>query len=279
MRISEHISQTVRRLEQAGADSPALSGRLLVCHATGLDKIGLIMAGNMEMTGQAAEKLASLVERRASGEPLAYILGKKEFFGIDFTVDASTLVPRPETEHLVELALGLFTQDPILFADIGCGSGCIGLALLAQRPLWKGLLMDNSAAALAITAKNAAGLGVDCAIARADLFDLPLARASLDLCISNPPYIARAEKDLVMPECLAFEPHSALFSGKGGLSHLEAVIDGASACLKPGGWVIVEHGMTQAGAVRMLMQNAGFEKIRCQKDLASLDRCTLGQKG
>lgn len=279
MLISDHIRQTIRRLEKAGVDSPGLSGRLLVCHATGLDKIALLLAGNTEIDEAASARLDRLVERRAQGEPLAYILGKREFYGLEFFVDNSTLVPRPETELLVDLALELFPAGQATFADIGCGSGCIGIALLTQRPGWKGLLIDFSARALAVTAKNATKNALKCAIVQADIFALPLARNSLDLCISNPPYIAYAEKPLVMPECLAFEPHSALFSPNNGLGHLEAVINGASVCLKPGGWIIVEHGMAQAEPVKELLQGAGFASVNCRRDLAGLNRCTFGQKG
>lgn len=267
------------RLHEAGVDNPALCSRILVCEAARLDKTQLILNAQEEMESGAAERLRRMTERRAAGEPIAYILGKKEFFGLDFHVDPSTLIPRPETEHLVEAALERIGEGCITFADAGCGSGCIGLALLYHRPGWRGILFDISPAALNVAHVNSHSLHCESFLLQANIFSPPFGPRSLDLFISNPPYISNGEKALVMRECLDFEPHSALFSLENGLAHLRAAIMAAAFALRPGGWIMLEHGWNQARQVADFLGKSGFCNIFCQKDLSGLDRCAIAQKG
>ena len=278
MRLEEHERAARRILAKAGVDSPGLCARVLACKAAGLDRISCILAAEEELAPDRAACLSGLVARRARGEPLAYILGEREFYGLSFRVSEATLTPRPETEMLVEEALRLCPQATLRFADLGCGSGCIGATLIHERPGWHGILADASLPALEIARANAERLGIQADIVQADIFQLPFAASSLDLVVSNPPYIGRQDERLVMWETLAYEPHCALFSEKEGYAHLEAVIAGAAACLKSGGWLVVEHGDRQGSAVVEMLAAAGFGQIRDLPDLASLPRCALGQK-
>ncbi len=279
MRLYDHELNIRKRLAKARVDSPGLCARLLCAHAAGLDKIAYILACDQELPKAKESLLANIVERRAKGEPLAYILGFKEFYGVNFVVNSATLTPRPETEILVDQALAAFPENRrIFFADIGCGSGCIGLAILWQRKQWHGLLVDNSLPALAVAAQNLQKTDAQARLLQADLFQLPFQAESLDLVVSNPPYIAFEEKDQVMPECLAYEPHSALFSPCGGLRHLEAVIKSAHHCLKQGGFIILEHGASQAGKVLNILADFNFQNAKIETDLAGLPRCAIAQK-
>lgn len=278
MRLCEHELKAREILTKAGVDSPGLCARILTARAAGLAKIDYILCADQELDTAAAGRLEKFVARRAKGEPLAYILGEKEFYGLLFRVSAATLTPRPETELLVELALKFLPEQAIDFVDLGCGSGCIGETLLCLRPLWRGVLLDASWGALRIAQANARSLGCAAGLLQADLFDLPIKAASMDLIISNPPYISPEDKRLVMAETLAYEPHSALFSSSGGMAHIEGVIAGAANCLKNGGYVMLEHGATQAPKVAGLLLEYGFVQIETFKDLAGLPRCAVGRK-
>ena len=238
MRLREYEQNAARRLTKAGVDSPRLCAQLLAGHVLGLDRLHCVLAAERELTPDQAGTLEALTARRATGEPLAHILGGREFFGRTFLVTPDTLIPRPETELLVETALELLPAgQPLRFADLGAGSGCIGVTLCLERPRWCGLLLELSAPALEVARANAARLGAATRLdaLRADLRAIPLAGGSCDLLVSNPPYIADAERGQVMDEVLRFEPHSALFSPEAGLAHLRAVIAQAARLHRPGG--------------------------------------------
>lgn len=281
MRLRQYLNDAAKRLQQAGADSPRLCARVLAGHVLGLDRLQCVLQAERELDPQEESLLEALTARRAAGEPLAHILGRREFFGRDFQVTPQTLIPRPETELLVESALELLpARAPIRFTDLGAGSGCIGVTLVLERPDWRGLLLEIDPAALAVAGKNARALGaaalLDCVLA--DLSAAPLGAQSCDLLVSNPPYIAAAERGLVMDEVLRFEPHSALFSPENGLAHLRAVAGLAARALRPGGLLLLEHGAAQGAAVRGLMHAAGLTSAATRQDLAGLDRCTLAWK-
>lgn len=281
MRLGEYERQMARELTEAGVDSPRLCARLLCAHALGLDKLGVALAPERELDEAEVARLAALAARRAMGVPLAHITGVREFFGRDFHVTRHTLVPRPETELLVETALELLPRGGVSFADLGAGSGCIGVTLACERPLWRGLLLEKSGEALAVARENAQALldsgKARLACVRGDLFAPPLGARSLDLVISNPPYIGEGERGEVMDEVLRFEPASALFSPEGGLAHLAAVCEAARRLLRPGGLLILEHGAGQGAAVRGLMTRRGLVDIETRRDLAGLERCTLAR--
>lgn len=283
MRLGEYERRIARQLTEAGVDSPRLCARLLCAHALGLDKLGVALAPERPLAPFETARLDALAARRATGEPLAHILGTREFFGRDFRVTRHTLVPRPETELLVETALALLPAKPLTFVDLGAGGGCIGLTLALERPMWRGVLLENSAGALAVARENAAlllpeGEGGPLLV-RGDLFAAPLRARAFDLVVSNPPYIGEVERAGVMDEVLRFEPATALFSPTGGLAHLTAVIEAARRLLRPGGLALVEHGAGQGAAVRSLMAARGFVGVETRKDLAGLERCTLSRPG
>lgn len=278
MRLDEHERLARKILAEAGVDSPGLCSRILTAHAAGLSRIEYILSPDSCLSSEQEELLAELVARRSRGEPLAYILGFREFYSLPFLVSPATLTPRPETELLVELALEHAPKDGLIFADLGCGSGCIGETLLSLRPGWTGALLDNSAAALAVAGQNAASLHCSPLLVQADIFHLPFADSSLDLVVSNPPYISESDKGSVMAEVLAYEPHSALFSPANGLAHLDAVIKGSRRCLKSGGLLLLEHGAGQEAEVAALLAASGFTDIEDFRDLAGLPRCAMGRK-
>lgn len=274
MRLADHELRIRKMLTEAGVDSPSLCSRLLTAHAAGLNKVEYILAAGQDLPVEKADLLEELARRRASGEPLAYIFGKKEFYGLEFVVSPATLTPRPETELLIDLITRMLPNNhKCMFADLGCGSGCIGLTLLKMCSPWQGILMDNSLEALKITQANAMRHRLKPAILAANIFQMPFQAHSLDFIVSNPPYIGKQEIASVMGETLAYEPHSALFSDKQGLAHLEAIITQAKNLLRSGGWLFLEHGAMQGQAVDGLLAAAGFKQIKTHCDLAGLARC------
>ena len=287
MRLKQYLDEATAQLTKAGVDSPRLCAEVLAREALGGEASGsarlfCILEAGREVEGDVLASLQALVAQRATGQPLAQIIGRKEFYGRDFAVTRHTLVPRPETELLVDCALELLPKTPLHFADLGTGTGCIGLTLLAENPHWQGLLLDICPHATRVAATNAQNIGVQdrATVLQADMRNPPIKPESLQLVVSNPPYIAEAERHMVMDEVLHNEPHSALFSENNGLLHLAAAINAAASALQPGGWVLLEHGAGQAKAVHGLLAKTGiFEKIENKRDIAHLDRCTLARKG
>ena len=281
MTLQELLTPLIRDLQAAGTDAPALDARLLAGHVLRLDRIGLMLAMPAPVAEDAAAAIRGLTARRCTGEPLAHITGRREFFGRDFEVSPQTLIPRPETELLLEIVLRE-CADPgeVRFADLGTGTGCIGITLALELPHSRGLLLEYSAGALPVAARNIRSLHAAdrLALVRGDMFMPPLMPRGLDVLVSNPPYIAAAEEGEVMAEVLRHEPHSALFSGQDGLRHLRAVIRAGRQALKPGGLIVMEHGYRQGGAVRRLLAEAGYRAPRTEQDLAGLDRCTWARR-
>lgn len=286
MRLHQCLNAASEKLQKAGVDSPRLCAAVLVQMA--LERapataahLFCLMQKNRELTERECRVVDFLVRRRAEGRPLAQITGRREFYGRDFLVSRHTLIPRPETELLVDTALRLLPAHHILFADMGAGCGCIGLTLAAERPLWRGVLADVTPQAVEVTLRNARRLGLEKRVAsiQSDMFFSPLLPDSLDLFVSNPPYIAPEERGEVMREVLDFEPPQALFSPDGGLAHLAAAIGAASRALRTGGIVLLEHGTSQGLAVRQLVHDTkNFSGITTLQDLAGKERCTLAHK-
>lgn len=276
--IRAHEKWAAKELARAGVDSPGLCARVLAAAATGLDEIGLILAAENSFTVAQERNFLEMIARRRRGEPLAYILGFREFFSLSFHVSPDTLIPRPESELIVESALALAPEQEIRFADLCCGSGCIGLALMANRRAWKGILLDNSPGALRVAARNMKMLALDGALTQADIFRAPLKEESLELVVANPPYVAFQEKDDIMREVLEYEPLEALFSDNDGLAHIEAVIRQAWRALRPGGLILLEHGAAQGEAVLAMLRQYGFKESTCLADLAGRPRCATGRK-
>lgn len=226
-----------------------------------------------------AELLAyrALLQRRLTGEPMAHILGEREFFGLNLKVTPATLIPRPETELLVELALERLPQG-VCMLDLGTGSGAIALAIAHVRPDVEVLAVDASLAALAVAQGNAQRLGqTNVAFLHSDWFSA-LAGRRFDLIVSNPPYIAAADEHLARGD-VRFEPLSALVSGVDGLDDIRRIVVGACAHIHSEGWLLLEHSYDQAAAVRGLLQAAGYAEVFSMHDLAGIERVSGGRLG
>jgi release factor glutamine methyltransferase len=215
---------------------------------------------------------ANLLERRARGEPVAYITGSRGFWSLELEVTPATLIPRPETELLVELALQRLPRDSSgAVADLGTGSGAVALALASERPQCRVTATDASAAALAVAARNAARLGIgNVVFARGDWM-APLGDARFDLIVSNPPYIEADDAHLARGD-LRFEPATALASGRDGLDDIRRIVATAREHLLPGGWLLFEHGWNQGDAARALLEQAGYTDVFTAQDLEQRDR-------
>ena len=218
-------------------------------------------------------RFIALCQRRAAGEPVAYLRGMKEFYGLTLQVDARVLDPRPDTETLVDWALQLLAPLPApRVLDLGTGSGAIALALQHQRPDAQVSAVDASADALAVAQANAARLGLAVQFARGDW--LRGVAGQFDVIASNPPYIAAADPHLA---ALRHEPLQALASGADGLDDIRSIVAQAPSHLLPGGWLLLEHGWDQAEAVQALLRSAGFAEVQSRKDLGGIARCSGGQ--
>lgn len=260
------------------SDSPDLDARRLLEHLLGVNAAHLIVHGRRALDAAAAARFEALIARRAAGEPLAYILGRAGFWTLDLDVCADVLVPRPDTETLVETALECLPADaPLTVADLGTGSGAIALALASERHGWRLMATDASPAALACARANARRLGLtDVAFNEGNWFDA-LGDIRCDAIISNPPYVAGDDAHLAAPE-LAYEPRQALVAPQNGLADLAAIAAGAPARLVAGGLLLLEHGAEQGAAVRALFAAAGFAHIETRRDLGGRERATLGHK-
>ncbi len=279
--VAELLAAGALRLRQQAAAreadaTPGLDAELLLAHALGVGRARLRSHGEEIPAADAAASFLALIERRAAGEPVAYILGRKDFWTLELAVNAAVLVPRPETELLVERALVLHPGNEAGAADLGTGSGAIALALASARPRWRIVATDISAAALAVARANAVALGLE----RAEMIQgdwlACLPGRTFDLLLSNPPYVAAGDPALDQPELMR-EPRLALVAAAEGLAALRAIIRAAPAHLEPGGWLLLEHGATQAAAVAGELVARGFAQVRSHRDLAGRERMTEGQ--
>lgn len=254
---------------------------MLVSHVTGLSRVQLITQDTYALGEAARAQISDLATRRLAGEPMAYLLGEREFFGRTFKVTPAVLIPRPDTELLVEQALDrLEDRDTPAVLDMGTGSGIIAITIALARSDARVWATDASPDALAVAMENAQTLGA--ANVRGALGDWygALAEADaptvFDLIASNPPYIAAADEHLSQGD-LRFEPASALTDHDDGLRHLHTIVAGAPRRLVTGGWLLLEHGYDQGEAVRALLAQAGFANVFTAQDLGSNDRCSGGQ--
>lgn len=278
MNIHDFIQQAERRLLRTNRDCPRLSAELIVAHVLQKDRIDILIDQKRPLTQKEEDQCRALLKRREKGEPVAYLLGNKEFYGLTLQVSQKTLIPRPETETLVDLVLDSYTKDQnFLFADLGTGSGNIGLAIAKNRKNAHGLLIDQSKEALLVAKNNIKRLNLERQLAtiQARFASLPIRPHSLDLIVANPPYIAYAETAQVMDEVLAFEPHTALFADNNGLAALFSIIDTAPLFLKTTGHIYLEHGPTQGEMVRKRLREKFFLP-NTKKDLAQRERISYG---
>jgi release factor glutamine methyltransferase len=251
-----------------------LENRILLCHALDLNRVGLITQSERQLSEAEAARLNALVARRQLGEPIAYIVGQREFFGLPFHVTEAVLIPRPDTELLVELALErLPPQGRVL--DMGTGSGAIAIAIKHGRPDAAVTALDVSPQALAVAIGNAQLNGTDVRFLDSNWYSA-VAGESFDMLVSNPPYIATGDSHLKHGD-LRFEPIAALTDFADGLSALRTIINGAGSHLKPGCWLLMEHGYDQAAQVRELLAARQFSEVQSWRDLAGIERVSGGK--
>jgi release factor glutamine methyltransferase len=279
--IRRVVQWTAQDFAARGLDSPRLDAELLVAHALQIDRVRLYMDLDRPLVPDELAAIRALVIRRRKREPLAYVIGTREFFGRSFAVTPAVLVPRPETETLVERALELLPPDaegPVL--DVGTGSGCIALTLAAERRALQMDATDLAEAALAVAARNAERLGVAARVRFycGDLFAALPEPRRYALVVSNPPYISLNERPALAPE-LAREPEEALFAGEDGLAIIRRLVAEAPSYLAPGGTLLVEIGAGQGEAVLALLRAAGFEDPVIHKDLGGRERVAEGRCG
>lgn len=269
------LAQALAAAAQLGLDR--LDGQLLLLQVLGRpsgDRAWLLAHDRDALDEDQQRQFTILCGRRAGGEPLAYLAGRREFFGLDLAVDPRVLVPRPETETLVEWALELLAPLPSpRVADLGTGSGAIALAIKRRRPDAQVLATDRSGGALEVARANAQALGLRLDWRQANWLDGVDER--FDLIVSNPPYVAAGDPHLA---ALSHEPLDALVAGADGLDDLRTIVRQAPARLRPSGWLLLEHGYDQAAAVRELLAGAGFSQVATRHDLAGIERCSGGRR-
>ncbi len=266
------IAQVLQQAKALGLDH--LEAQTLLLHALGRDlhdRAWLLMHDSDEPGVASLNAFLQLVHRRLQHEPLGYLTGWQDFHGLRLAVDARVLVPRPDTENLVDWALEIGPTS-LRVMDLGTGSGAIALALKHARPDWQVCAVDASPDALAVAQHNALRLRL--AVHFAHSHWLSAAQGLFDLIVSNPPYIA--EDDPHLPGLVA-EPRQALVSGADGLADIRVIITQAQPHLKPGAWLLLEHGHDQAPAVQALLRQAGFANVKSRNDLAGIQRCSGGQ--
>jgi len=266
------VAQALQHAVAAGLER--LDAQWIVCGVLGRTRTWLLAHDTDALSEADARRIAALVARRAAGEPLAYLQGDREFFGLNLRVTPDVLIPRPDTETLVNWALDLLPTDrPCRVADLGTGSGAIALAMASRRPLAEVTAVDFSQAALAVAQGNARALGLERVRFAAGSWFEPLAGQRFDLIVSNPPYIAEGDPHL---PALRFEPITALTSGPDGLSDLRQIIANAAGHIHGNGHLLLEHGYNQANAVAQLLRDAGFTEVSTRFDFGGQPRCTGG---
>ncbi|TYQ05401.1 UNVERIFIED_ORG: release factor glutamine methyltransferase [Zoogloea ramigera] len=254
----------------------ALDWRVLLCHALNTTRVGLITGSERALTPDEAQRFGDLVQRRLAGEPVAYLVGQREFFGLPFDVSGAVLIPRPDTELLVELTLARLPQGGRVL-DMGTGSGAIAVSLAHTRRDADVTALDVSADALAVARRNADANGVRVTFLHSDWFAALADTPPFDIIASNPPYIASGDRHLSEGD-LRYEPVGALTDHADGLSALRILVAGAPAHLAQQGWLLMEHGYDQADAVRALLASAGYTDVQSWRDIADIERVSGGRR-
>lgn len=277
-RVEMTLAQALAEAQTAGVDR--LDAQLMLAHLLQQPRSWLIAHDDVRLCEPHASRYAQWLQRRGAGEPLAYLLGQAEFCGLTLQVGPQVLIPRPETELLVEWGVEVLSRGPALAAparvvDLGCGSGAIALAIRRRCPTADVTAVDASAAALDTAGRNAEVLGLPITQALGDWWSA-VAGQRFHLALANPPYVAPGDPHL---QALHHEPYSALVAAENGMADLHRLIDAAPTALHPGGWLLLEHGHDQGRPVRERLQRAGFTQVETRCDLAGLERCTGGRFG
>ncbi|MCB1655685.1 MAG: peptide chain release factor N(5)-glutamine methyltransferase [Pseudomonadales bacterium] len=270
------IASLLRAAELPDSPTARLDAELLLAAALGKSRSYLHTWPEKIVSSESALTFSGYLLRRRAGEPVAYILGQQGFWKLDLEVAPHTLIPRPDTELLVETALDLLPASPARVLDLGTGSGAIALALASERPAWHVTAVDRILEAVALAERNRQRLQLENVHVLTSHWFSALADQRFDLIISNPPYIAAGDVHLAQGD-VRFEPESALVAGVDGLDDIREIIQAAPQHLNPGGWLMLEHGYDQADAVRQLLSGAGFAQVESRKDLGTHERITLGR--
>lgn len=271
------------RLLEGSSDSWRLDAELLLAHVLDKSREFLLTWPEFEVAEADQKKYDELLNRRSKGEPVAYLIGKRFFWDFELNVNSSVLIPRPETEFLVEKAIELAEaandKSPtaaLKLADLGTGSGAIAIALAKQNLQWQVTAVDKSSEALAVAKNNAAELKVSNVQFLEGSWCQPLVAGNYDLIAANPPYVEPGDSHLT-DGSLPFEPLMALVADDKGLADIEQIIEQSRTCLRDGGWLLIEHGFDQSAEVARLLINAGYANIGSQADLAGIERVAFGQ--
>ena len=277
--LGDLLRETARVLQDAlglPIEEAYLEARLLAGHAISRNAAQLVAASEEVLNDEDQGRICALVERRRGGEPVAYIIGRREFFGLELKVTPAVLIPRPETELLVEQALArLPAGQPLRVLDLGTGSGAVAIAIAHERPDARVTATDRWEAALCVARENAARLGARVRFVPSDWY-AGLAGEAFDLIVSNPPYVAEGDPHLHQGD-LRFEPREALVGGSDGLECLRRIVAGAPSYLRQGGWLLLEHGFDQGAECRFLLEETGFVEVFTARDLAGLERVSGGR--
>lgn len=279
MNIAEALKHTANALTEAHVPEPVRESSLLIEHAIDRNRAFVVAHPEYELVEEELQRLCNAVQRRTSHEPYQYIVGRQEFYGLEFRVTPDVLIPRPETEMLVEKSLELVRDLPSpRFLEIGIGSGCIAVSILKNLPAASAVGVDVSKEALEVARSNATRHSVDARLRleAGDVYDR-LAAERYDLIVSNPPYVPSSDLAGLQPEVRDHEPHVALSDGGDGLSIVKRIIHGAPSFLKPGGWLLIEIGFSQAGEVRKMVAAETWESLDILPDLQGIPRMVVVQ--
>ena len=275
--VLEVIKKTTEFFAGKGIDSPRLNAELLVGHALGLKRMQLYLQFERLLSAAELELIRPLVRRRGLREPVQYILGETEFFGLKLKVDKRALIPRPETERLVELVTQRVASPPATILDLGTGTGAIALALAKHFPEARVTAIDNSDDALALAQENATAnaFAERITFTKSNWFTAIPSDVRFDLVVANPPYLTAGETAEATPEVRTFEPTSALTSADGGLADLRVILGDAPRFLAAGGMLALETGIAQHAELKSLAAAAGFQRVESHADLTGRDRLIL----
>ena len=270
------IEYLLNHAELPDSPTPRLDAELMLAHALGKSRSYLHTWPERELDAPQLERYQAAIVRRQAGEPVAYILGQQGFWSLELEVAAHTLIPRPDTELLVETVLALLPATPAALLDLGTGTGAIALALASERPAWRLTGVDRVSEAVALAERNRARLKLSNASFAESHWFSALVGQRFQLIVSNPPYIAVDDRHLAEGD-VRFEPSSALVAGADGLDDIRLIIQQAPGYIEAGGWLLLEHGFDQAVAVRELLSARGFSAVESRRDLGGHERISLGR--
>jgi len=280
MTLDALMNQAAQRLQAAGSSTPRIDAEVLLCHVLGRDRTWLYTWGDKICPLWEQARFDALIAARAQGAPVAYLTGEREFWGLRLATSPDTLIPRPDTETLVELALGRATLTSGRLLDLGTGTGAIALAFASEQPHWQVLGVDLRVEAVSLATRNAQTLGLaNATFLQSDWFaaldTYTVAGKPFDIIVSNPPYIAGDDPHLAEGD-VRFEPRSALVADACGMADLLHLVNSAQRYLAASGWLLLEHGYQQAEMVREALDRAGYKNVESARDLGGHERVTLG---